>query len=188
MKLWIKAVALATITALAACGGGPTRRVVADASIGSGQSVQGGFVGGAVPQLGDSRPHVWTSGHPYGHQVHGVDVSKYQGNVNWGAARNAGIGVEIIDVRTLVPLDLETVLASVEKTGRVVIVTEAPRTAGFHSEIAANIAEEAIDYLQAPIVRVTGFDAPYPPFTAIEDVYRPNPLRVAKAIKKVMSH
>ncbi|WP_199698609.1 transketolase C-terminal domain-containing protein [Deinococcus cavernae] len=104
------------------------------------------------------------------------------------AARNAGIGVEIIDLRTLVPLDLDTVLASVEKTGRAVIVTEAPRTAGFHSEIAANIAEEAIDFLQAPIVRVTGFDAPYPPFTAIEDVYRPNPLRVAKAIKKVMSH
>lgn len=104
------------------------------------------------------------------------------------AARSAGIGVEIIDLRTLVPLDLDTILASVEKTGRVVIVTEAPRTAGFHSEIAANIAEEAIDFLRAPIVRVTGFDAPYPPFTAIEDVYRPNPLRVAKAIKKVMSH
>ena len=104
------------------------------------------------------------------------------------AARNAGIGVEIIDLRTLVPLDLDTILASVEKTGRVVIVTEAPRTAGFHSEIAANIAEEAIDFLRAPIVRVTGFDAPYPPFTAIEDVYRPNPLRVAKAIRKVMSH
>lgn len=104
------------------------------------------------------------------------------------AARSAGIGVEIIDLRTLVPLDLDTILASVEKTGRVVIVTEAPRTAGFHSEIAANIAEEAIDYLRAPIVRVTGFDAPYPPFTAIEDVYRPNPLRVAKAIRKVMSH
>lgn len=104
------------------------------------------------------------------------------------AARSAGIGVEIIDLRTLVPLDLDTILASVEKTGRVVIVTEAPRTAGFHSEIAANIAEEAIDFLRAPIVRVTGFDAPYPPFTAIEDVYRPNPLRVAKAIRKVMSH
>ncbi|MFC3862908.1 alpha-ketoacid dehydrogenase subunit beta [Deinococcus antarcticus] len=104
------------------------------------------------------------------------------------AARSAGIGVEIIDLRTLVPLDLDTILASVEKTGRVVIVTEAPRTAGFHSEIAANIAEEAIDFLRAPIVRVTGFDAPYPPFTAIEDVYRPSPLRVAKAIRKVMSH
>lgn len=104
------------------------------------------------------------------------------------AARSAGIGAEIIDLRSLVPLDLDTILASVEKTGRAVIVTEAPRTGGFHSEIAANIAEEAIDFLRAPIVRVTGFDAPYPPFTAIEDVYRPNPVRVAKAIKKVMAY
>lgn len=104
------------------------------------------------------------------------------------AAQSAGIGVEIIDLRSLVPLDLDTILASVQKTGRVVIVTEAPRTAGFHSEIAANIAEEAIEFLHSPIVRVTGFDAPYPPFTAIEDVYRPNPIRVAKAIKKVMSY
>lgn len=103
------------------------------------------------------------------------------------AARAAGIGVEIIDLRTLVPLDLDTILGSVQKTGRVVIVTEAPRTGGFHSEIAANIAEEAIEYLSAPIVRVTGFDAPYPPFTAIEDLYRPSALRVAKAIKKVMA-
>ncbi|ACO45216.1 alpha-ketoacid dehydrogenase subunit beta [Deinococcus deserti] len=104
------------------------------------------------------------------------------------AARTAGIGVEVIDLRTLVPMDTETVLQSVEKTGRVVIVTEAPRTAGFHSEISATIAEEAIEFLRAPIVRVTGFDAPYPPFTAIEDVYRPNPLRVAKAIRKVMAY
>ncbi|MFC4639024.1 alpha-ketoacid dehydrogenase subunit beta [Deinococcus hohokamensis] len=104
------------------------------------------------------------------------------------AARAAGIGVEVIDLRTLVPMDTETVLQSVEKTGRVVVVTEAPRTGGFHSEISATIAEEAIEFLRAPIVRVTGFDAPYPPFTAIEDVYRPNALRVAKAIRKVMAY
>ncbi len=104
------------------------------------------------------------------------------------AARAAGIGAEIIDLRTLVPLDLDTILGSVQKTGRVVIVTEAPRTGGFHSEISANIAEEAIEFLRAPIVRVTGYDAPYPPFTAIEDLYRPNPVRVARAIKKVMAY
>ncbi|PTA67827.1 alpha-ketoacid dehydrogenase subunit beta [Deinococcus arcticus] len=104
------------------------------------------------------------------------------------AARTAGIGVEVVDLRTLVPMDTETVLASVAKTGRVVVVTEAPRTGGFHSEISATIAEEAIEYLRAPIVRVTGFDAPYPPFTAIEDVYRPNPVRVARAIKQVMAY
>ena len=86
------------------------------------------------------------------------------------------------------PLDTETILSSVQKTGRVVIVTEAPRTGGFHSEIAAIIAEEAVEFLQAPVVRVTGFDAPYPPFTAIEDVYRPNAVRVAKAIRQVMGY
>lgn len=104
------------------------------------------------------------------------------------AARQAGIGVEVIDLRTLVPMDTDTVLASVAKTGRVVVVTEAPRTGGFHSEISAVIAEEAIEHLRAPIVRVTGFDAPYPPFTAIEDVYRPNPVRVARAIRAVMGY
>ena len=104
------------------------------------------------------------------------------------AARQAGIGVEVIDLRSLVPLDTDTILSSVEKTGRVVIVSEAPRTSGFHSEIAAIIAEEAIEFLHAPVVRVTGFDAPYPPFTAIEDVYRPNPVRVAKAIRQVMAY
>ena len=96
MKLWIRAVALVAVTALAACGGGPARRVVTDASIGSGRSVQGGFVAGTVPQLGDSAPHVWTSGHPYNHQVHGVDVSRYQGSVDWNTARNAGISFAFI--------------------------------------------------------------------------------------------
>ncbi|ANE43032.1 alpha-ketoacid dehydrogenase subunit beta [Deinococcus puniceus] len=104
------------------------------------------------------------------------------------AARAHGIGVEVIDLRTLVPMDLETVLNSVAKTGRAVVVTEAPRTGGFHSEISANIAEHAIDSLRAPILRVTGYDAPYPPFTAIEDVYRPNALRVARAIRTVMGY
>lgn len=104
------------------------------------------------------------------------------------AAQSAGIGVEVIDLRTLVPLDTDTILASVQKTGRAVVVTEAPRTGGFHSEISAVIAEEAIEFLRAPIIRVTGFDAPYPPFTAIEDVYRPNAVRVAKAIKSVMGY
>jgi pyruvate dehydrogenase E1 component beta subunit len=104
------------------------------------------------------------------------------------AARAHGIGVEVIDLRTLVPMDLETVLHSVAKTGRAVVVTEAPRTGGFHSEISANIAEHAIDSLRAPILRVTGYDAPYPPFTAIEDVYRPNPVRVARAIRTVMGY
>ncbi|ARJ68327.1 GH25 family lysozyme [Paracoccus contaminans] len=91
MKMWIRAAALVAIAALAGCGGGASRRVVTDASIGSGQPVSGSYVGGAVPALGDSAPHVWTSGHPYNNQVHGVDVSRYQGSVDWATARAAGI-------------------------------------------------------------------------------------------------
>lgn len=90
MRFLFRAMAILTIAAVAACGG-PPRRVVTDIGIGSGQSIQGGFVGGAVPALGDSAPHVWTSGHPYNHEVHGVDVSRYQGGVDWDAARRAGV-------------------------------------------------------------------------------------------------
>lgn len=104
------------------------------------------------------------------------------------AAQAAGIGVEVVDLRTVTPMDEETVLESVAKTGRAVIVTEAPRTAGFHSEIAAVIAEKALDSLLAPVTRVCGFDAPYPPFTAVEDTYRPHPLRVARAIREVLAY
>jgi pyruvate dehydrogenase E1 component beta subunit len=104
------------------------------------------------------------------------------------AAGAHGIGVEVLDLRTLVPLDTEAVLASVRRTGRAVIVTEAPRTGGFHNEIVALIAEGALESLLAPPVRVTGFDAPYPPFTSVEDTYRPNPVRVAKAIKQVLAY
>ncbi len=104
------------------------------------------------------------------------------------AARAHGIGVDVLDLRTLVPLDTDALLESVRRTGRLVVVTEAPRTGGFHNEIAATVAEEAIESLLAPIVRVTGFDAPYPPFTSIEDHYRPNATRVAKAIRKVMGY
>lgn len=89
--MWIRAAALVAIAALAGCGGGASRRVVTDASIGSGQPISGSYVGGAVPALGDSAPHIWTSGHPYNNQVHGVDVSRYQGSVDWATARAAGI-------------------------------------------------------------------------------------------------
>lgn len=94
-----------------------------------------------------------------------------------------GADCEVIDVRTLVPLDEETILESVKKTGRVVIVAEAPKTCGFASEIAALIAEEAILYLEAPVMRVTGFDTPFP--YTLEHIYMPDPERVALAVGKV---
>jgi len=94
-----------------------------------------------------------------------------------------GADCEVIDLRTLVPLDEETILNSVKKTGRVVVVQEAPRTCGFASEISAIIAEEAIEYLEAPIVRVAGFDTPFP--YALEHVYMPDAERIALAVGKV---
>ena len=81
--------------------------------------------------------------------------------------------VEILDMRTLKPLDEEALLASVAKTGRVVIVQEAPRTAGYGAELAAIIAEKAIFDLQGPVLRVTGYDVPYP-YWQIEDAYMPS--------------
>lgn len=93
-----------------------------------------------------------------------------------------GADCEVIDVRSLVPLDEETILESVKKTGRVVIVQEAPKTCGFASEISALIAEEALLYLEAPIARVTGFDTPFP--YTLEHVYLPDPERVALAVGK----
>src|SRR5436309_2087533 len=93
-----------------------------------------------------------------------------------------GIDVEIIDLRTISPLDRETLLASARKTGRVVIVHEAPKTGGVGGEIAAIIAEEAIDALQAPGLRVRGPDTPFP--YAPERAYMPNVIRVLDAVTR----
>jgi len=101
------------------------------------------------------------------------------------AAEEAGADAEVVDVRSLKPLDEETILASVAKTGRAVVVHEAPRVAGFGAELAAVLAEKAILDLQAPVLRVTGYDVPYPYWT-IEDEYLPGPARVAAAIRRVM--
>lgn len=103
-------------------------------------------------------------------------------------AGREGVELEVVDIETLVPLDTEAILESVRKTGRAVVVYEAMRTGGFGAEIAARIAEEALDYLQAPIVRVAGWDAPYPPFSAVENFYRPDARRVLDAVRKVLTH
>ena len=98
-----------------------------------------------------------------------------------GAADLVDVSCEVVDIRSLRPLDEESILASVAKTGRVVIVHEAPRTVGFGAELAALIAEKAIFDLQGPVLRVTGFDVPYP-YWSLEDAYVPSPERVAAAI------
>jgi pyruvate/2-oxoglutarate/acetoin dehydrogenase E1 component len=102
------------------------------------------------------------------------------------AAEELDASAEVIDVRTLKPLDEETLLASVAKTGRVVIVQEAPRVAGFGAEIAAVLAEKAILDLRGPVLRVTGYDAPFP-FWTLEDEYLPTAARVVEAVEKVLS-
>src|SRR5712691_2318906 len=96
-----------------------------------------------------------------------------------------GVSVEVLDIRTLKPLDEDALLASAAKTGRVVIVQEAPRVCGFAAELAAVLAEKAILDLQAPVVRVTGYDVPYP-YWQIEDAYMPSPERVVDAARTLL--
>ena len=97
-----------------------------------------------------------------------------------------GIELEVIDVETLVPFDEETVVASVVRTGRAVVVHEASKTAGFGAEIAARVSEAAFFSLRAPVTRVAGWDAPYPPFTAFEHHYRPSVARVLEAVREAL--
>jgi len=96
-----------------------------------------------------------------------------------------GIDAEVIDVATLKPLDTPTILRSVEKTGRCVIIHEAPRTAGFGAEIAAEIAEHALYSLLAPVKRVTGYDIVMP-LAKLENQYLPGVERIVDAVRKVM--
>lgn len=99
---------------------------------------------------------------------------------------SAGTEIEVLDLRTLWPVDVDAILASTQKTGRVVIVHEAPRTCGFGAELAALLAEKAIDYLQAPVVRVTGPDTPVP--YALEPLYLPDAARVLRGLEKALKY
>jgi len=92
---------------------------------------------------------------------------------------------EVLDIRSLRPLDEDSLLASAAKTGRVVIVQEAPRTVGFAAELAAILAEKAMLDLRGPVLRVTGFDVPYP-YWKIEDSYMPSVERVSHAVRKLI--
>jgi pyruvate dehydrogenase E1 component beta subunit len=98
-----------------------------------------------------------------------------------------GFDAEVIDLMTLSPFDEETIFHSVKKTGKVVIVHEAPKTCGLGAELAASIAEEAILYLKAPIIRVTGHDAVIP-LPKLEDHYMPTVERIRKALNEAMKY
>ncbi len=97
------------------------------------------------------------------------------------------IDAEVIDLRTIWPLDIDKVILSVKKTGRAVVVHEAPKTGGFGGEIAARIQEETLLYMKSPVRRVTGFDVPYPQF-ALESYFLPNVGRIMKAVKETMDY
>jgi pyruvate dehydrogenase E1 component beta subunit len=103
------------------------------------------------------------------------------------AADELEASAEVVDVRSLKPLDEETLLGSVAKTGRAVVVQEAPRVAGFGAEIAAVLAEKAILDLRGPVLRVTGADVPFP-FWSIEEEYLPSASRVAEAARRLLEY
>ncbi|WP_410766204.1 alpha-ketoacid dehydrogenase subunit beta [Haloferax sp. DFSO60] len=97
-----------------------------------------------------------------------------------------GIDAEVVDVRTISPLDRETIVESFKKTGRAVVVHEAPKTGGLAAEITATIQEEALLYQEAPVTRVTGYDVPYPLY-ALEDYYLPSVARVEEGIREAVN-
>jgi 2-oxoisovalerate dehydrogenase E1 component beta subunit len=101
-------------------------------------------------------------------------------------AANDGISCEVIDLRTILPWDVETIATSVMKTGRLVITQEAPLTAGFASEIAATIQNECFLHLESPILRVCGMDTPYP--LALEKEYVADHLKTYEAIKNSVNY
>ena len=105
-------------------------------------------------------------------------------HVALAVAAEHGVDAEVIDLRTLVPLDIDTIEASVKKTGRCMIVHEATRTSGFGAELSALVQERCFYHLEAPIMRVTGFDTPYP--HSLEWAYFPGPVRIGEALKTMM--
>jgi 2-oxoisovalerate dehydrogenase E1 component beta subunit len=110
----------------------------------------------------------------YGTMIHVVEA----------VLADMGVDAEIIDLRSLVPLDIETVQKSVEKTGKCLIVHEATRTCGFGAELSALVQERCFYHLEAPIERVTGFDTPYP--HSLEWAYFPGPVRIGEAVDRLM--
>jgi pyruvate dehydrogenase E1 component beta subunit len=98
-----------------------------------------------------------------------------------------GVRSRVVDLRTLSPLDTETIARCVRETGRAVVVHEAPRTLGLGAEVTARIVEEAFDFLEAPVWRVTGYDVPYPP-AALEQHYLPSVERIAGAVREVVAY
>jgi pyruvate dehydrogenase E1 component beta subunit len=103
------------------------------------------------------------------------------------AAAEDGLELEVIDLRSLSPLDMGPVHRSVQKTGHAVVVHEAPLTLGLGAELSARITEQCFYSLEAPVLRVTGFDVPYPP-SRVEDDYLPDLDRVLDAVDRSLAY
>jgi pyruvate dehydrogenase E1 component beta subunit len=103
------------------------------------------------------------------------------------AALEDGRNLEVIDLRSIAPLDLATIFASVKKTRRAVVVHEAPLSLGTGSELAARVTEECFYHLEAPVLRVAGYDTPYPP-SRMEEEYLPDLDRVLEGVDRVMEY
>jgi pyruvate dehydrogenase E1 component beta subunit len=122
----------------------------------------------------------------------GADISVF----TWGAMTRPTmeaaeeladeIDVEVVDLRTVSPLDTDTIIESFKKTGRAAVVHEAPKTGGLAGEIAATIQEEALLYQEAPVERITGFDTPFPLYS-LEDYYLPEPTRIKEGIRDAVN-
>ena len=106
-------------------------------------------------------------------------------HVTESVCREKGVAAEILDLRTLVPLDIEAIEDSVKRTGRCLIVHEATRTSGFGAELSALVTERCFYHLEAPVERVTGFDTPYP--HSLEWAYFPGPIRIGEAIDSILA-
>jgi pyruvate/2-oxoglutarate/acetoin dehydrogenase E1 component len=105
------------------------------------------------------------------------------------ALEKDGISAELIDMRTLLPWDRETIFESVKKTSRVVLVQESSKTGGVMAEVSASITEEVFDYLDAPVTRVCGLDVPAVPFAPpMEHFFLPNADKITRAVKKVLAY
>lgn len=117
----------------------------------------------------------------YGSQIYALENA-----IQMAEKRIPGLSCELIDVRSIVPLDIDTIAESVNRTGRLVIAHEAPKTGGFAAEIASAVMERCFLRLEAPIQRVCGWDTPFP--LAFEKFYMPDMVRCFDAIKKVTEY
>jgi pyruvate/2-oxoglutarate/acetoin dehydrogenase E1 component len=143
---------------------------------------------GEVPEEEYSVPigkaSVWRDGKDV--TILGTSWTTHQSMKAAGLLEKEGIQAEVIDLRTLKPLDKETLFASVKKTGRVVIVEEGRKCGGYGAEIAATLAEECIDRLDGPIKRVAAIDTPVPFSPPLEERYLPNEFKIVDAVKSIL--